>query len=48
MKINTISEKKILLPLQGVGGLVKGHGGSIQINSIEGEGSEFIVTLPVN
>jgi signal transduction histidine kinase len=28
--------------------VAKGHGGSIQVNSVEGEGSEFIVTLPVN
>jgi two-component system NtrC family sensor kinase len=28
--------------------VVKGHGGSIQVNSVEGEGSEFIVTLPLN
>jgi signal transduction histidine kinase len=28
--------------------VVKGHGGSIQVNSIEGEGSEFIIQLPVN
>ncbi len=28
--------------------VVKGHGGSIQINSEEGHGSEFIITLPVN
>jgi two-component system, NtrC family, sensor kinase len=27
--------------------VVKGHGGSIQVNSVEGEGSEFIVSLPV-
>jgi signal transduction histidine kinase len=27
--------------------VVKGHGGSIQVNSIEGEGSEFIIILPV-
>jgi len=27
--------------------VVKGHGGSIQVNSVEGEGSEFIVLLPV-
>jgi signal transduction histidine kinase len=27
--------------------VVKGHGGSIQVNSTEGRGSEFIVTLPV-
>jgi signal transduction histidine kinase/ligand-binding sensor domain-containing protein len=28
--------------------VVKGHGGSIQVNSIEGEGSEFIIHLPIN
>jgi two-component system NtrC family sensor kinase len=28
--------------------VVKGHGGSIQVNSKEGEGSEFIITLPLN
>jgi len=27
--------------------VVKGHGGNIQINSDDGFGSEFIVTLPV-
>ncbi len=27
--------------------VVKGHGGNIQINSIEGEGSEFIILLPL-
>ncbi|MDB4903696.1 MAG: hypothetical protein JWQ63_2977 [Mucilaginibacter sp.] len=27
--------------------LVKGHGGSIQVNSIEGNGAEFIVLLPI-
>jgi len=27
--------------------VVKGHGGSIQVNSVDGEGSEFIVWLPV-
>jgi signal transduction histidine kinase len=27
--------------------VVKGHGGKIEINSTEGEGSEFIITLPV-
>ncbi len=27
--------------------VVKGHGGSIQVNSIEGEGSEFIISLPI-
>jgi two-component system NtrC family sensor kinase len=26
--------------------VVKGHGGSIQVNSVEGEGSEFIIQLP--
>ena len=28
--------------------VVKGHGGNIQVNSVEGEGSEFIIVLPVN
>jgi signal transduction histidine kinase len=28
--------------------VVKGHGGSIQVNSVEGEGSEFIIELPNN
>jgi signal transduction histidine kinase len=28
--------------------VVKRHGGSIQINSTEGRGSEFIVTLPLS
>jgi signal transduction histidine kinase len=27
--------------------VVKGHGGSMHINSVEGEGSEFIISLPV-
>ncbi len=27
--------------------VVKGQGGSIQVNSIEGEGSEFIIQLPI-
>jgi len=27
--------------------VVKGHGGSIQVNSVEGEGTEFIITLPI-
>ena len=27
--------------------VVKGHGGSIQVNSVEGEGAEFIIQLPV-
>jgi two-component system NtrC family sensor kinase len=27
--------------------VVKGHGGSISINSTEGQGSEFIVKLPI-
>jgi two-component system NtrC family sensor kinase len=27
--------------------IAKGHGGSIQVNSVEGEGSEFIVNLPI-
>jgi len=28
--------------------VVKGHGGNIQVNSIEDEGAEFIIKLPVN
>jgi two-component system NtrC family sensor kinase len=28
--------------------VVKGHGGSITVNSVEGKGSEFIIQLPVN
>jgi len=28
--------------------VVKGHGGGIQVNSVEGEGSEFIISLPLN
>jgi two-component system NtrC family sensor kinase len=28
--------------------VVKGHGGSIQVNSVEGEGSEFAISLPIN
>jgi len=28
--------------------VVKGHGGNIQVNSVEGEGSEFIIQLPLN
>jgi signal transduction histidine kinase len=27
--------------------VVKGHGGTIQVNSIAGEGSEFIIQLPL-
>jgi signal transduction histidine kinase len=27
--------------------VVKGHGGNINVKSVEGQGSEFIVTLPV-
>jgi two-component system NtrC family sensor kinase len=27
--------------------VVKGHGGNIQVNSVEGEGSEFIISLPL-
>jgi len=27
--------------------VVKGHGGNIQVNSVEGEGSEFIIKLPI-
>ena len=28
--------------------VVKGHGGSIQVDSVAGERSEFIVMLPLN
>ncbi len=28
--------------------VVKGHGGSIQVESVEGEGSEFIIKLPIS
>jgi hypothetical protein len=28
--------------------VVKGHSGSIQVNSVEGEGSEFIIQLPIS
>jgi len=28
--------------------VVKGHGGSIQVDSVVGEGSEFMISLPVN
>ena len=28
--------------------VVKGNGGSIQVNSKEGEGSEFMISLPIN
>jgi signal transduction histidine kinase len=28
--------------------VVKGHGGTIQVNSVEGEGSEFIISLPLS
>jgi two-component system, NtrC family, sensor kinase len=28
--------------------VVKGHGGALQVNSVEGEGSEFIIQLPIN
>ncbi len=28
--------------------VVKGHGGTIQVNSVEGDSSEFTITLPVN
>jgi len=27
--------------------VVKGHGGSILVDSVAGEGSEFIITLPI-
>jgi two-component system NtrC family sensor kinase len=42
------------MPFYGLGSsltydsMVKGHGGSIQANSIAGEGSEFAITLPVS
>ena len=28
--------------------VVKGHGGTIQVNSVEGEGSEFIIQLTIS
>jgi two-component system, NtrC family, sensor kinase len=28
--------------------VVKGHGGMIQVNSKEGDGSEFIIKLPIS
>ena len=28
--------------------VVKGHGGSIQVNSVEGEGTEFIISIPIS
>jgi two-component system NtrC family sensor kinase len=28
--------------------VVKGHGGSIAVDSVEGEGSEFVINLPIN
>jgi signal transduction histidine kinase len=28
--------------------VVKGHGGSIQVNSTEGEGSELIISFPIS
>jgi signal transduction histidine kinase len=28
--------------------VVKGHRGSIQVNSVEGEGAEFIIKLPLS
>jgi len=27
--------------------VVKGHGGNISVNTIEGEGSEFTIYLPI-
>jgi hypothetical protein len=52
MNTGNLSAKILLLPLQGVGGLsydivVKGHGGKIEVNSIENAGSEFMVQLPL-
>ena len=50
MNIKARSVKSILLPLQGAGGrydiVVKAHGGKIDLQSREGEGSEFTITLP--
>ncbi|HQW44710.1 MAG TPA: ATP-binding protein, partial [Chitinophagaceae bacterium] len=28
--------------------IVKAHGGELQVKTMEGEGSEFIISLPVN
>jgi len=53
MNIKARSVKSILLPRQraGAGGrydiVVKAHGGKIDLQSKEGEGSEFIITLPI-
>jgi len=56
MKINTVSVKTFLLPLQGVGGLglslsydivVKGHGGTISVVTQRCDFTEFIVSLPL-
>jgi two-component system NtrC family sensor kinase len=28
--------------------ITKGHGGTLEVNSVEGEGTEFVITIPVN
>jgi signal transduction histidine kinase len=28
--------------------VTKGHGGSLMVNSVEGEGSEFVIQLPLS
>jgi signal transduction histidine kinase len=28
--------------------VVKGHGGTLEVSSKEGEGSEFTISLPIN